>query len=182
MNGSARVIVLALSILGCDPKPDPAAVPKTITSLRSAQQEFREKDLDQNGIQDYWTGDLTRLFDLGLIPREIAEADAAPIRPIVDRPKPYHGYFFVTLKQDLSPGKPTELMQDTDGKNGKVHHRTMWGICAYPSEATKPPKRTYLWCTGSEWTGLLGRYEDKPGPVRDWPAKKERIEDWAVID
>src|SRR5438876_8635612 len=104
------------------------------TLFRSAEAEFRYKDVDGNGVEDFWTGDVAGLYRFGLIDREIAAADALPLFPRVPQPIPYMGYYFVAMEVDDSESPPEELRQDTDKKSGKVHHRSKFAFCAYPAE------------------------------------------------
>ncbi len=104
-----------------------------IMRLARAQTDFRANDRDLNGVPDFWTGDVAGLWRFGLIPRAIAEADAAPIEPLVPEPRPYHGYFFRALRWDDSESPPVDYRQDTDGSGQKVRHTSRFGFCAYPA-------------------------------------------------
>ena len=96
-----------------------AAFLKTICS---AQWEYRANDRDRNGIDDFWTGDVAGLFRLGLIQREVADADANPLFPLLTGPISFHGYYVAALQFDDSVTPPEDYRQDTDKKSGKVHH------------------------------------------------------------
>lgn len=104
-------------------------------TLKSAEQDFWENDRDGNGVRDYWTGDVSGLYRFGLLERGVAEADAHPLVPLVPRPIPFHGYFFVVLTQDDTSIPPEIYGQETDLKSGRVHHRTKFAFCAYPAES-----------------------------------------------
>src|SRR6185436_18802250 len=61
----------------------------TLKILGSAEADFRANDRDDNGVNDFWTGDVAGLCslkasgrELRLIGREIAEADSGPIRAL----------------------------------------------------------------------------------------------------
>lgn len=41
----------------------------------------------------YWVGDVSELHRMGEIIREVAEADTAPLKPMVPQPIPFHGYY-----------------------------------------------------------------------------------------
>lgn len=108
---------------------------RALLDLVAANENFRARDRDGNGIQDYWTGDVAGLFDYGGIDRAIAMADAKPLRALVPNPVPREGYYFVVMKVEDSDGIFPELYQeDTDGKSGKVHNLKIFGFCAYPAE------------------------------------------------
>lgn len=106
----------------------------SLKTLSSAQADFRTNDRDANGVSDFWTGDVTELFRRGLIERGVAEADVNPLVPLVPRPIPFHGYYYRALAMDNSASPPESYQQDTDRKNGKVHHRERFGFVAYPAE------------------------------------------------
>src|SRR5688572_13787562 len=76
----------------------------SLKTISSAEAEFRGNDRDGNGIQDFWTGDVSALFYLvgsgtgepiRLIEQSIADADAT--RPGV---KPKAGYFYEAMDRD----------------------------------------------------------------------------------
>ena len=60
--------------------------------------------------EGYWVGDVAELFRLGLISRELAEADTAPLNPLVPKPVPFHGYYVRAMESGL----PTSITSDTD--------------------------------------------------------------------
>ena len=105
-----------------------------LKALASAQAEFRFHDRDDNGVRDFWTGDLAGLLRSGLIKRELAEADAAPLISMTPRPVPYHGHYFIALEADHSARPPVSYRVDTDKKSGPVHHLDRFGFLAYPAE------------------------------------------------
>src|SRR5438045_5872144 len=87
------------------------AASTALKSLTSAEAEFRANDRDSNQVNDFWTGDVAGLYytrpnsspvgpEIKLIERAIAEADAAPLKPLVPVPVPYHGYLFRALEVD----------------------------------------------------------------------------------
>lgn len=116
----------------------------TLRTLASAQYDFYTNDRDGNGIRDYWTGDIAMLARLGLIERAVGEADAKPLNPLVSKPIPMYGYYFVALDSDESEKVPEVLRQITDAKSGKVHHLEKWAFCAYPAEPDVTGRFIYL--------------------------------------
>ena len=90
---------------------------------------------------------------LGLVPKELAEADAASLRPLAEKPIPYKGYYFLALTHDEAMGHEV-LMQETDGKSGKVHHPSMFSFCAYPAEHGVTGRMTYYLTSYRNFFGL----------------------------
>jgi hypothetical protein len=133
--------------------------------LASADGEFRAMDRDGNGIQDYWTGDVAGLYKFGLIPREIAEADAAPLVPLIPQPIPYKGCFFRTLRADESETPPAPYQEDTDGRSGKVHSRMRFGFVAYPAGGMTASRR--MWIINENHTPF--GHEATSPPPQNWP-------------
>jgi hypothetical protein len=94
--------------------------------IAAAEEEFRNGDRDNNGVQDYWTLDVAGLSRFNgrtaqpgpLIPREVAAADGAH-----DGSKPRHGYYF----KALPGGSPTKF-----------------AFCAYPADYDRSGKWTFV--------------------------------------
>jgi hypothetical protein len=155
--------------------------------LVSAESDFRANDRDWNHIQDYWTGDVAGLYyvsvegkEIQLISRELAEADAAPLKPLVPAPVPYHGYLFVAMDWDDTGDKPEALKQDTDG-TGAVRHREKAAWCAYPSVPGRTGNWTYFYAIGMDGECcLLGTYNEGR-LVRRWPKGGGKAA-WSIID
>jgi Protein of unknown function (DUF2950) len=101
--------------------------------LCSTEADFRANDRDGNGINDFWTGDVSELSRLGLLPKEVGMADAHPITPLAPKPVPFRGYFFEALATDDSVSPSESYRQDTDQKSGKVHHLRKFAFVAYPA-------------------------------------------------
>ena len=113
-----------------------------LKSLCTLEAAIRAHDLDGNGAADYWTGDIAgmrRLFpannpaagfltatghtkDAAMALMDLAQAD-----PSRSDAKPFQGYWFVPLDSDVD-GKPFRL-------NGRPHHPTSFGYCAFPAES-----------------------------------------------
>jgi hypothetical protein len=136
------------------------AASRALKSITSAEAEFRANDRDGNQVNDYWTGDVAGLYytrpntsqvgpEIRLIERTIAEADAAPLKPLVPVPIPYHGYLFRALEVDDEPEPATgerSPKKETSGSPppGKVRHRSKFGFVAYPAEYPKTGKYYYF--------------------------------------
>jgi len=160
-----------------------------ILSLAQAEADFRANDRDWNGILDFWTGDVAGLYSvisqgnglaIHLIPRELAEADAAPLKPLVPAPVPYHGYLFVAMDWDDTGEKPEALKQKTDA-SGAVHHKEKCAWCAYPSVPGETGKRTYFVSINIDRPALYGTY-NQGLPVLRWPKGGANSAGWAIID
>lgn len=141
-------------------EPERPTVDRAIGELRTAEDYFFEHDSDANGVRDYWTGDVAGLYRFGLISRELAEADAAPLQPLTATPRPYQGYFFVALKPDADDGKA-------------------FVFCAFPAKYD-PERRTptYIYIIG-ERAGALFKSDTKGAPVTRLPSDAELSLNWA---
>jgi hypothetical protein len=160
-----------------------------IMTLLSAEEDFKANDRDWNRVLDYWTGDVAGLYyvisngngmEIHLIARELAEADAAPLQPLLPSPVPYHGYLFVAMDWDDTGEKPEALKQNTDGK-GALHHKEKAAFCAYPSEPGVTGKHTYIYSFGMDGSYRLLGIDNDGKPVRRWPKDLARS-GWAIID
>jgi hypothetical protein len=104
--------------------------------ITSAEADFRSNDRDKNGVNDFWTGDVSGLYSLDvgdgplkLIPREVAEADAAPLKPLVPSPVPFKGYLFRALEADFGATPRSFSWRSADfdyavqstGSVGRIH-------------------------------------------------------------
>jgi hypothetical protein len=151
-----------------------------LKNLCQAEADFRGNDRHENGLQDFWTGDVAGLYStiagagpMKLIDRALAEADARPLKGLVPKPIPYHGYYFLALDVDESETPPESYRQDTDKKSGKVHHLSKFGFCAYPAG---PDTGHEVWIINEGNTAFLRR--DIASPPRSWPSDEE-LRSWA---
>jgi hypothetical protein len=145
--------------------------------IMGAENNFRFNDLDGNGIQDYWTGDVAGLYRFGLIERGLAEADDRPLIPLVRSPIPWHGYFVHLMGKDDSVSPPEPYAQVTDAASGRVHHRTKVAVCLYPADPGKSGR--YIFMLND--CGAIRRHE-WPGPnggaPKNWPTDNELMSYW----
>ena len=112
----------------------------SLRRISSAQADFRANDLDNNKVADFWTEDIAHLEKQGGLAIEIAKADTTR-KPAI----PLFGYFFRTLDADGSYKIPPEpYREDTDGKSGKVHNTSRFGVCAYPAVSTSRTIHTFI--------------------------------------
>ena len=70
------------------------------------EDEFCEKQLDGTGKKHFWTGDVASFVDFDLIPKEVARADANPLRRLPGGPVPFHGYYFMAVRRVLLENLP----------------------------------------------------------------------------
>ena len=121
----------------------------------------------------WWVGDITELYRLGQISREVAEADTAPLVPLVPRPIPFHGYFVRVMESGPPVGDddvPTPL-------KGKKWSKEAFAICFYPAE---PGSKNGAVITSSH--ALFRRVDPWPTPVFTFPTLEERRNHWAIVD
>lgn len=111
--------------------------------LTVAEVDFRSNDRDDNQINDFWTGDVAGLFRFGLIDREVAEADAAPLQSLVPTARPYHGYFLCVLVTDET-GAPYAGPSDGKDRRGAVYNTSKFGFCAYPANYPTSGRWTFI--------------------------------------
>ena len=133
-----------------------------LATLREAQRQFREGDVDGNGVKDYWRADIAGLYvvkEAKLIELSVAGADEKPTTPIdkftVRAPK--SGYWFRCLRfadeKELDPAR--------------------WAACAIPVNREDP---TFL----VTHEGTLHR---RPGPhaLERVPSPDEIQRDWTPV-
>jgi hypothetical protein len=165
-----------------------------LKTLSSAEADFRANDRDWNHVNDFWTGDVAGLYnvrpndgsngpEIQLIPRVLAEADAAPVKPLCPKPVPYHGYFFMALGLDPSledmdgnPLPPVSYRQDTDKKSGKVHSLSNFGFVAFPATPGETGKYFYII---NENNSVFRAEATIPFP-RNWFTRDERRRYWSL--
>ena len=143
----------------------------SLSLVAHVEDSFKRGDHDTNGVKDFWTGDVSDLFRLynstGNV--TVAEADIAPLTPLVPQPVPWNGYYFVALKRDRSSVPPEEYQQVTDKSGRRVHHLSRFGFCAYPARYDWRHRRTFIINQG--WTIFSVNNGGKP--VTDWPTDEE---------
>ncbi len=155
----------------------------SLKTLASAEIDFRMNDRDNNGVLDFWVGDVAGLYLLApqggtelvkLIEISVAAADAAPSPASVQA----HGNFF-----EFSPKAGylyRALTQDADGlpyDEGKGRSQTRFAFVAYPKTYGKEYRRTLLINEENTiwWKDTAGK------PVASWP-KDLKADGWAKLD
>jgi hypothetical protein len=121
--------------------------------------------------EGFWTGDVAGLCELGVISREVAEADTAPLKPLVDRPRPYHGYFVVAMESSASSGGD---WTQSDVLKGKRRGRN-YGVCVYPAEDRRPDLPVYL----VQPSGIYRKASEGNKPILQWPKDRSG---WSIVD
>ncbi len=171
MGVAAGLTLVIPGFMARDHAGNERAASSALKELASAEADFRANDRDGNRVTDFWTGDVAGLHGFGLIPREIAEADAAPLEKLVPEPRPYRGYLFVALARDDSETPPVPLKQDTDKSGLKVRHTAKFGFCAYPAAYGRTGKPTFIINEGN----TIFRKDIQGKPFAAWPSD----ETWA---
>jgi hypothetical protein len=153
--------------------------------LSSAEADFRGNDRDVNGVNDFWTADVAGLYyvqawgrPIALIPKEIADADASPLRATTKDPVPFHGYYFAALWSDESVTPPALYRQETDGKTGKVHNLTQFGFVAYPAEPDVSGKYIFVL---NENNSLRMAHASEGPPPESWPNFRDAKRTWGTV-
>jgi hypothetical protein len=121
-----------------------------------------------------WVGDVTELYRLGVISKEVAEADIAPIRPLVAKPRPFHGYHVVAME---SAPDPRNWNEETVSLKGRLHSQENFAFCIYP--VAGGTKRPWVYIVTS--MGIFGREATSDQPLLKWPTGKWRQE-WSIMD
>ena len=142
-------------------------------------------DQDGNGVKDYWTGDVTGVWNNSRywIPLDVVAADAAPLYPPASGPTPFHGYYYISMERDKSCKPPEEYHQDTADSGRNTHNRSRFGFCAYPVTYNWRHRRTFIVNEG----GVVFSVDSGGKPVTAWPTDSElnerfRPEDFPGID
>lgn len=123
-------------------KGNERAASAALKTLATANSDFRSNDRDGNRVNDFWTGDVSRLYPL--IAREVADADAAPLHPRVPRPVPYHGYLFIALEYDNFDGLMHPYGTDTDCSGRKVRNNSRFGFAAFPAVYSRSGRMSFI--------------------------------------
>ena len=132
----------------------------------------------RRGGETCWTRDVTELYRKGRIARAVAEADAAPLRPLVRCPHPFRGYLFISMdtgpRDDDLDATPVPLKESS-----LQYPLREWNVCnsfvfcAYPAEnGTDQP----VWIVSP--AGVFSRRMNGGTPVRAWPAAEDLKRDW----
>ena len=115
----------------------------------------------------FWVGDITELYRIGRISRKLAEADTAPLNPLVPKPVPIHGYYVRVMNSGPS---------DFDGLpaisfKGTTRCPDHFAVIIYPA-VPGPGKLTWIFSK----PGQLRR-QDGWTPTFDFPTDQE-LKNW----
>jgi len=156
----------------------------SLKTLTSAECDFKSNDRDQDGELAFWVGDVSRLrylevrgVRIELIEGSVADADAAPLRPLAE-PMARVGYRYFVMKTDET-GAPYN--------GGKNTNPEKYGFCAVPVEYL--PEGTFLRGSSgvTRWTfivnqeNIIWRKDTRAAPVLAFP-KDPRAEGWSRLD
>src|SRR5439155_5002595 len=106
------------------------AVVEIIRAIRHLNQEV------------YRVADVAGLYSQGIIPREIAEADARPITPLVARPRPYHGWLVVAMEF----GPSSTVREEATLLKGQTRNKDTFAFCIYPEDESRTDVKVWLIC------------------------------------
>lgn len=134
-------------------------------------RKLRVPHYNQEG---YWVGDITELYRLGQISRELAEADTAPLNPLVPTPVPFHGYYVRAMVSGPSRTTSDDTPESFKGRN-RVQGN--FALCIYPAE---PGPGKWAWIMNS--LSELRREDGIPPPGFAFPRLKERQSFWGIVD
>lgn len=115
---------------------------RALAAIAAAEDAFAREDRDRNGKADFWTADVAGLHAQGLLPREVAEAEAG---------RPYHGYRLAAI-----PYRHHESWK---------WPREGYAFCAFPARPGRTGRRTYVITPDSGLEAL----EHTQGPLSVWP-------------
>jgi general secretion pathway protein G len=174
--GRLRFVVFAENLKPQNIQRNEFLASVALRRLWDAQAEFRSKDLDGNGVHDFWTGDVA-----GLV-KGLAAVDAAPLRPLPEEASKQaqrNGYWFRALRKDGSVAPPEAYQLDTTGSGGpKSFNRNRFGAVCYPMEYAVTGVRTFI---VNEARTVF--WKDNQGdPVEEWPDAATLKREWTPIN
>jgi len=178
------VVIIIPGILEASRSSKHRSAWQSLRTLYWAESDFRSNDRDDNKVNDYWVGDISRLYyfevkgqPIQLIEVSIANADGAPKEPL-KFPNSRSGFKFAAMKTDET-GAPYDL--------GNGRNPEKYGVCAYPE--TYRAKRSWYQSSGdlSQYTfiinqdGVIWKKDLGGAPAVKWP-KDPVAEGWIKID
>ncbi len=168
----------------------------TLTTLASAEADFRANDRDANNLIDFWVADVSALYRIvadeaiKLIEVSVAHADAKPCVPLekegkapgagkdsskliaLGKPSTKAGYWFAAV----------ENFQDTTGATvkydpGNGRNNSKFGFCTYPAEHGKTGKFTFI----LNEKNTVWKKDTGGQPVSVYPADPAK-DGWSKLD
>lgn len=146
----------------------------SLKTIATAQSDFRSNDRDNNGVNDYWTGDIAGLHRIDnsscspaqaahikLIEVSVAAADlwggtpkGCTVRGIDNYNRPITaefpllakaGYWYMTLYEDRSaPPEGRVYRQNTGGAEEANHNLSRFGAAAMPESYGRSGRQVFL--------------------------------------
>lgn len=132
------------------------------------EEVFRPLRMPHHNEEGFWVGDVTENYRLGKISRALAEADTAPLNPLVPKPVPIHGYYV----RVMDSGASFQNDQPPVSFKGMKRCRDNFAILIYPAEPG-PGKDTGIYYAG----GTLVR-RDAWLPTFNFPSDDEFRKHW----
>ena len=133
-------------------------------------------DDDVEGKNTLWTKDVIGVFRETLKPQErkLAEADAAPLKPITPQPVPFHGYLFQTVDRE-NPPEPTTVVRYYS-YSGNMERKMLYfshqAFCAFPAVYDWRHRMTFI--INEDYT--IYAIDNGGKPVTAWPTEKDLAE------
>ena len=152
---------------------------KWIASLNLFYSTQNSSDLEEGSVVEYWTDDVVGVFrgNLNTRRRTLAEADAAPLTPLIPKPVPFHGYYFLALEREYTDFPPEAYPQDASKSDRKVLNLDGFAICAYPAEYDLRHRRTFI--VDQDW--IVYSVNNGGKPVTEWPTDAELAERFSKL-
>jgi hypothetical protein len=138
--------------------------------ILAAEQDFRNKDLDKDGKENYWTGDVAGLQAVGALSDSIAAADSKNTKGAA-----HFGYRFKMMERTRD-GKA--YAEDLDGKGAKTKNRWVFAVCAVPQTYKQTGVVTLILSND----GVIYKKDTGGKPVLKWPSEKEILDEWKEVD
>jgi hypothetical protein len=158
-----------------------------IGGLRGTQATWRQMDYDGNGIQDYWTYDISCFYrmkdkagdSVKTIDVQYAKSDTSPAKDdvfgvsyiqesLVSTPTASAGYYFRAMLYDEN-GVPYNQNEVSPNKV-KATNSSKWAFVAYPASYAMSGRRTFIINEeGITYSTDCGSFEK--GIILQWPGK-----------
>jgi len=175
--------------------------PYELKTLASAEADFRANDRDENGRNDFWTGDVQGLYALipkgGKNPIKLIELSAALsdgdprssyYPPLSDPPHPRGGAWLAALAEDRSVTPAEHYHTPAEPLN-----RERFGFLHYPNDYIGGGRYAFIVNENNTVfrtvlkSDIRGSDRNPPGPVKDpeflhWPSDDELKARWSKLD
>jgi DNA-directed RNA polymerase subunit RPC12/RpoP len=170
----------------------------TMKNLVTSEACWRQNDMDRNGENDYWTGDVSGFYrvldDAGncvkIMDIAVAKADNAPLPPDADgvapdigasvnggMPTPKFGYYFQSMITDAE-GKAYQTDGPDKDKNA-WENPADFGFQANPHAYNSSGINTFI----VDGNGVIWKKDQgTASPVLTWPKKDPSFDGWIKVD